>query len=254
MTFAYSGNLYSINPTTGAPALVGPSGLGGCPPSASSCAPTTASTLGNYAGNIYATDFQNSLYSINPVTGAATLIGPTGIPAIPFVPGSMNPDGTFNLYDEAIFGGNGNLYITYDAFVLNFNTFSITSVPDAPELYKVNPITGAATPVGPTDLGIGAVTGINGVYYAFNDPESAVTTLNLTNGDTSFVTNFDYAAGVVQGAVPVPTPEPSSLIPFGNRSAQPWRHRSQKDSCECPINSRAVSTRKWLSQVTVAPE
>ena len=127
----------------------------------------------------------------------------------------MNPDGTFNLYDEAIFGGNGNLYITFDAFVLNFNTFSITSVLVAPELYKVNAVTGAATPVGPTDLGIGAVTGINGVYYAFNDPESAVTTLNLTNGATSFVTNFDYAAGVVQGAVPVPTPEPSSLILLG---------------------------------------
>jgi hypothetical protein len=163
-TFAYSGNLYSINPTTGAPALVGPSGLGGCPPSASSCAPTSANTLGNYSGNIYATDFQNSLYSINPANGTATLIGPTGIPAIPFVPGSMNPDGTFNLYDEAIFGGSGNLYITFDAFVLDFNTFSITSVPVPPELYKVNAVTGAATPVGPTDLGIGAVTGINGVY------------------------------------------------------------------------------------------
>ena len=185
VTFAYSGNLYSINPTTGSPALVGPSGLGGCLPSASSCAPTTANTLGNYAGNIYATDFQNSLYSINPATGAATLIGPTGIPAIPFVPGSMNSDGTFNLYDEAIFGANGNLYVTFDAFVLNFSTFSITSVPDAPELYKVNPVTGVATAVGATDLGIGAVTGINGVYYAFNDPESAVTTLNLTNGATA---------------------------------------------------------------------
>ena len=64
-----------ISPTAGSPALVGPSGLGGCPPSASSCAPTTASTLGNYDGNIYATDFQNSLYSINPATGTATLIG-----------------------------------------------------------------------------------------------------------------------------------------------------------------------------------
>ena len=151
--------------------------MGGCPPSASSCAPTSASTLGNYSGNIYATDFQNSLYSINPTTGAATLIGPTGIPAIPFVPGSFNPDGTINFYDQAIFGSVGGLYETFDAFVFDFNTFTVVSTVIAPELYQINPVTGAATPIGPTDLGIGAVTGINGVYYAFNDPESAVTTL-----------------------------------------------------------------------------
>jgi hypothetical protein len=39
--------------------------------------------------------------------------------------------------------------------------------------------------------------------------------LNLANGNTNFISNFDPAAGVIQGAVPVPTPEPSSLALFG---------------------------------------
>ena len=103
----------------------------------------------------------------------------------------------------------------FDAFVFDLNTFTVVSTVVAPELYQINPVTGAATLVGPTDLGIGAVTGINGTYYAFNDPLSAITTLDLTNGNTSFVINFDLSAGVVQGAVPVPTPEPSSLTLLG---------------------------------------
>jgi hypothetical protein len=108
VTFAYSGNLYSINPATGAPALVGPTGLDDCATVSSPCGPTSASTLGSLEGKVYATDFQNSLYTVNPLTGVATLIGPTGIPVIPYVPGSLNPDGTINLYDEAIFGEREN--------------------------------------------------------------------------------------------------------------------------------------------------
>jgi hypothetical protein len=215
VTFAYSSNLYSINPATGVPTLVGPTGLDDCATVSSPCGPTSASTLGNYAGKIYATDFQNSLYMVNPLTGVATLIGSTGIPAIPFVPGSMNPDGTFNLYDEAIFEGGGKLYETFDAFLFDFNTFSIVGTVVDPALYQIDPLTGVATLVGPTDLGIGAVTGVNGAYYAFNDLANQITSLDLTNGSTSFVSNFDPAAGVIQGAVPVPTPEPSSLALFG---------------------------------------
>lgn len=215
VTFAYSSNLYSINPATGVPTLVGPTGLDDCATVSSPCGPTSASTLGNFAGKIYATDFQNSLYSVNSVTGAATLIGPTGIPGIPFVPGSFNPDGTINFYDEAIFGSGGNLYVIFDAFVFDFNTLSIVGRVVNPALYQIDPLTGVATLVGPTDLGIGAVTGVNGVYYAFNDLANQITSLNLANGNTSFVSNFEPAAGVIQGAVPVPTPEPSSLALFG---------------------------------------
>jgi PEP-CTERM motif len=215
VTFAYSSNLYSINPATGAPTLVGPTGLDDCATASSPCGPTSASTLGNLAGKIYATDFQNSLYTVNPLTGVATLIGPTGIPVIPYVPGSLNPDGTINFYDEAIFGAEGKLYETFDAFVFDLTSFSIVSTVVDPALYEIDPLTGAATFVGPTDLGIGAVADVNGTYYAFNDLTGQIGSLDLTNGSTSFVSNFDPAAGVIQGAVPVPTPEPSSLALFG---------------------------------------
>jgi hypothetical protein len=105
--------------------------------------------LGNFAGKIYATDFQNSLYTVNAVTGAATLIGPTGIPVIPFVPGSFNDDGTINFYDQAIFGSAGNLYETFDAFVFDLNSFTVVNTIVAPALYQLDPSSGLGTLVGP---------------------------------------------------------------------------------------------------------
>ena len=215
VTFAYSSNLYSIKPTTGSPTLVGPTGLADCATPTSPCGPTSSATLGNFAGKIYATDFQNNLYSVNSVTGAATLIGPTDIPAIPFVPGSFNDDGTINFYDEAIFGSAGDLYETFDAFTFDLNSFTVVNTIVAPALYQLDPSSGLGTLVGTTDLGIGAVVGVDGTYYAFNDMTGQIEGLNLANGNTNFISNFDPAAGVIQGAVPVPTPEPSSLALFG---------------------------------------
>jgi hypothetical protein len=215
VTFAYSSNLYSINPATGSPTLVGPTGLADCATPTSPCGPTSSATLGNFAGKIYATDFQNNLYNVNSVTGAATLIGATGIPAIPFVAGSFNDDGTINFYDEAIFGSAGKLYETFDAFTFDLNSFTVVNTIVAPALYQIDPSSGLGTLIGTTDLGIGAVAGVDGTYYAFNDMTGQIEGLNLANGSTSFISNFDPAAGVIQGAVPVPTPEPSSLALFG---------------------------------------
>ena len=89
LTLTYSGNLDSINAATGVTTLVGPTGFADCATPASPCGPTTGGTLGGLAGKIYATDFQNSLYLVNPLTGAATLLAHTGIPAIPFLPGAL---------------------------------------------------------------------------------------------------------------------------------------------------------------------
>jgi PEP-CTERM motif len=210
-TFLYNGDVDSINPATGVAADIGPSGLGDCTTlGVSPCGPNSANDIGGSAGNVYATDYQNNLYGLNPLTGAATLIGPTGIPA--FVPG-FNPDGTVTFYDEAIFGAPGGLYMTFDSFEFNLNTFTNGSVVVAPELYRINTSTGGATPLGPTDLGIGAVVGVNGTYYAFDDITNQIESLNLTNGSTTFVSNFDPAAGLVQGAVA--TPEPASIALLG---------------------------------------
>ncbi len=215
LTLGFSGNFYSINPSTGIATLIGPTGFADCAaPPASPCGPHGSNSLAAVGGQIYATDFSNNLYKVNPTTGAATLIGPTGIPALPFTPATFNPDGTFNAYDEALFGANGNLYATFDAFILDFSTFTNTAVID-PNLYQIDPITGLATLIGPTDLNLGAATDVNGTVYAFNDATSQVVTLNLANGQTTFVTGFDPSAGIITGAAPVPEPASIMLTALG---------------------------------------
>src|SRR6478672_9513747 len=117
LTFLYNGDVEAINPATGGATFVGRSGLGDCTMvGVSPCSPTSAFTMGSLAGNIYATDFQNDLYSINALTGAATLIAHKVIPPSRFVLGSQNGDGTLNFADEAMWGAGGKLYITFDAF------------------------------------------------------------------------------------------------------------------------------------------
>jgi hypothetical protein len=73
--FAAEGKLYSIDPQTGTASVVGVTGLGDCTTPASPCGPNFAVMLGLLAGNYYALDFSQNLYSLDPVTGAAKLIG-----------------------------------------------------------------------------------------------------------------------------------------------------------------------------------
>jgi len=216
VSLTYTGNLDSIEPATGVPIRIGPTGLGNCINPTPSCPPTSAYALGGFNGKIYATDYANSIYVVDPATGKTTLLAQnSGIPASPFVLGSSNPDGTLNLGDEAIWQSGGKLYATYDAWVASFgpNGPSVVNVDVAPELYGIDPTTGLATAIGPTALGIGAVVDVNGTDYAFDDPTKQILALDLTNGSTTAVGNFDPAAGVIQGATP--TPEPSSLILVG---------------------------------------
>ncbi len=124
-TLAFTGTLNSINPTTGVATVIGPTGLADCStPPISSCGPHSSNAFASVGGRIYATDFANNLYGVDATTGAASLIGPTGIPALPFTPITVNPDGTFNAYDEALFGANGKLYATFDAFTVDPNTYT----------------------------------------------------------------------------------------------------------------------------------
>ena len=128
LTLTFSGTLHSINPANAVTTAIGPTGLADCITPASPCGPTSANTIGSLGSMVYAADFANNLYSVNVLTGKATLIGPTGIPAIPFIPITTNPDGTFNAYDEALFGANRKLYATFDAFTIDPATFTISSL------------------------------------------------------------------------------------------------------------------------------
>jgi outer membrane protein assembly factor BamB len=211
LTLGASGNLDSINPRTGVTTVIGPTGLGNCSTPVSACGPTSANDIVGFGGAIYATDYRNDLYRINPSTGAAAMIGATGIPAVPFPPFSMNADGSFNYYDETLFGSGGKLYATFDAGTFNPASGEETSLV-GPALYQIDPATGIATFIAPTAKDLAAAVDVNGTVYAFEFPgeSSEVLTLNPANGQTTFLENFDSTAGIVDGAAFVP--EPASLV------------------------------------------
>lgn len=218
LTLTFSGALESINRATGVESLVGATGLGDCSQPASPCGPNSANSLGELGTNLYATDFQNNLYSVNSATGVATLIGATGMPALSFVPHSLvpgDPDGSFYFYDEGLFSSGGKLYANFDTGIFDPTTFTPMSIL-SPNLYQINPLTGAATLVGPTALGLSTAFDANGSVYAFDVATGEIVNLNVTNGDTTHFSDFDPTVGIINGAVsPAATPEPASLALVG---------------------------------------
>lgn len=210
-TLNYAGQLDRIDPATGAFTRIGATGLQPCVVPSSACGPTSVFGLGSLNGKLFATDFSNSIYTVNLFSGAATLLAKnSGIPAPPFIPGTQNADGTFNLMDQAIWSAGGKLYATDDAFIYNFQTSTVVKIPVAPKLYSIDPATGLATAIGSTDLGIGGATEVNGLTYAFNNPTTKIETIDLSTGGATVIGSFDPAASVLQGASPV-TPEPASV-------------------------------------------
>jgi hypothetical protein len=213
LTMGFSGNLDALNPTTGIMTTVGRSGLSPCP---SVCDSSSVNSLANLNGQFYATDFANRLYKVNQTTGSATLIGPTGMPGLPsgFVPLSMNPDGTLNVYDEALFSANGRLYATFDVATLNLSTQIPTLIVD-PALYQIDPTTGNATLLAPTTFGVGSAVQLNGVTYAFLAGGQEIASLDLSNGNTKFIRPYDSNAGIISAAVPTPEPSSVAITCFG---------------------------------------
>ena len=152
--------------------------------------------------------------------GATHLIGPTGIPAAPL----SNPNA---LFDDTLYGVGGKLYETFDAFNLPVSHPGIIT---SPALYQIDPSTGVGTKVGSTMLGLSASVDVNGVFYAFHEglanpscvgpapvpcrSDAEEFTLNLANGNTTFVTDVDPSATAIYGASPV-VPEPASIALAG---------------------------------------
>ncbi len=213
LSLAFSGDLISIDPATGLVTVIGPTGLTDCSTPSSPCGPRTGSTLTSFGGLIYATDFENNLYTLNPFTGAASLIGATGMPAVPFTPGFPTEDGTLPFYDQALFSVGNALFATFDAAILDFATGNITQV-IAPSLYQIDAATGWATRVASTALGLHAAVAVGGIAYAFDVQSGKVVTLGLTDGLTSDVSTFgDPGEYIITGATlaTTTTPEPASL-------------------------------------------
>lgn len=193
---SYGGNLDSVNPATGAITVIGATGLG-------PALATAALATGELNGTVYETDGSNNLYAVNTTTGTASMIGATGLPPCPSI---ADPD---DIADEALFAAGGKLYATFDGF--NFVT---NAVVDAPDLYQINPTTGAATLIGPTAFGIDAALQLNGAVYGYT-AANTVLSLNVANGTTTFVANYDSNALDITGAAPTPEPASFDLLAIG---------------------------------------
>jgi len=204
LTLAFSGNLDAIDPFTGRTAVVGATGLRDCSVPGS-YDPNCANVIGRLGGSFYATDFANNLYSVDPATAAATLIGPTGMPALTFAPFSENPDGTFNVYSENFVSAHGRLYANFATATTDFVTVTPV-IPGA--LYQIDPSTGRATWIAPTDTNITAMVNVNDTVYAFDVYTNQVLTLDLTTGQTTPVSDVDPAVmSLIAGATPArPSP------------------------------------------------
>jgi hypothetical protein len=207
---SFSGNLDSVNPSTGTISVIGATGLG-----------FNAFDTAELAGTVYATDFSNNIYTVNIATGAATLLGYTGIPPAPEL---INPA---DFCDEALFAAGGNLYATFDGI----DGATLAPVID-PEIYRINPSTGVATPVTSTSLFLDAAVDIDGVVYAFQTQPSTLTShvlsLDLATGNTTFVANVDSTAAFIDGAAAAPEPAPIMLAGIGIAAILVSRRRSRR--------------------------
>ena len=193
LSITFSGDLESIDPANGNTHVIGASEIGIPGPG-----PFDFAEL---HGKLYATDFSNNLYAVNAAIGAATLIGPTSLPAVP----------NMDLADESLYGVRGKLFATFDVLGTPCCTTALTGFD--PALYVIDPETGAATLVGPTILNGSASVEVDGTFYLFKElgtapsppgPSfAAVYTVDLKNGNASFVTNVDTTASAIIGACPV---------------------------------------------------
>jgi hypothetical protein len=206
LSLGFSGNLVAIDPVTGITSVVGRTGLGDCTTPASPCGPNSANGIGRFEGAFYATDFANNLYSLNPKSGAASLIGLTGIPALPFSPLSVNPDGSQNVFNETLFSAHGKLYANFAAAVRPQGGPPVINIP--PAIWEIDPKTGHAKWIAPTELGLTSIVNVNETVYAFSVRTGQVVILDVSTGQTSAVSELDPAAGLIGGATPArPAPE-----------------------------------------------
>jgi hypothetical protein len=192
LSLGFSGDLYKIDPFTGETSRIGATGLADCS-APGSYAPNCANFIGRLDGSFYATDFAQNLYSVDPRTGAAKLIGPTGIPAVTFAPFSENADGSVNVFGESLFSAHGKLYAFFVTVAVNFETGTNTPLISG-SIYQIDPATGQTSQPVPTDSGLSSIVNVNDTIYAFNAWTGQVVTLDLTTGQTTPVSVVHGAA------------------------------------------------------------
>jgi hypothetical protein len=181
-----------------------------------------AFSLAEVNGQLYVLDISSNLYLVNPFTGRATAVGinggTTGLRPDTNTPFTTNADGSLNLCDEGLYGVGGELYATFDAFAFDMTPSRPVRTHEflAPYLWRINPLTGAATFVAQTDWQISAIVEAGGRLYAFKGvldgsadgfplAHSEIDTVDTHTGKTSKISEVDpnLGIGIVVGAAPV---------------------------------------------------
>jgi hypothetical protein len=184
-----SNNLIRISPD-GKAMVVGPTGITTPSPHGATRVDVFASLK---TGDLFLMDYSNNLYSVDRKTGAATLIGPTGIPAIVFLP-----------YSSSLAGDCHSLFFT----LVERDGAGNVTLP--PSLYRIDPRNAAATFVGSTARAVAGSGFINGTLYGFsidlrlfgiNEPPH-VFSIDTTTGTATRVTDLNVPG--VGGAVRLP--------------------------------------------------
>lgn len=219
LTMSFDGNLASINPTTGAVSVVGPTGFGNCSGSVVANLSNCQLSFGQALGKYYATDFNNDLYTVSPISGHATLVGKTGMPALTFLPGIPAADGSINFYNENLFGAGGKLYANFDTGHFqppaDPNSNPVFTELTTPALYQIDPVTGLSTKVAGTTFGQVTIANIDGNVYSFDGNDNTIRTLDVTTGVTTIIGNSDASNGLVSGVAATPEPAPVALTCCG---------------------------------------
>jgi outer membrane protein assembly factor BamB len=202
LSLGFDGNLISIDPATSKTSVVGPTGLLDCTTPASPCGPNAANWLGYFDGKYYVVDFAQNLYSLNPDTGKARLIGPTGIPYLTFPPFSRDSDGvSFDVFGEALFSSQGKFYAYFIALAVNLEN-NTSRVLTSGAIYQINPKTGDTRFVSSPDRNLSTLVNINDTVYGFDGLNNQVVTVDVETGQTHFVSRLDPSVGPVAGATP----------------------------------------------------
>jgi len=217
-----AGNLYAGNPATGVFSLIG------------NDANVNNEPMGDIDftsnGQLWGIGYDNNLYSINAGTGAATLVGATGIGFVAGAAGdsfgNLYAGGTNNIYTintatgagTQVGAGGGGYTVSGDLEFVG-STLYATSAETASggTLWQINQGTGFGTFIGET--GFDAVWGLaydtdNGIFYGYTSggQEFTINPANLAL-DTAVNTNLPSLLGSNQlfgAAFGSAVPEPST--------------------------------------------
>jgi hypothetical protein len=180
--------------------------------------PVSASSgIANDNGTLYVENMGSDLYAVNPINGAAQLMGPTGLTttAGAFAGAnnglfgvdyssdlfSINPStGAGTLIGATGIGPNNGHYDTSLADDGSSLLYTVGAPGQADELYRINVKTGVATDLGSTGVtGIAGSAFVNGSFVLYQYGQSTNYVYSAPDGSLDFVRGPVLGAQIVDG-------------------------------------------------------